>query len=296
MKPRTVVLILLGCFVICAAGCALAFNFLLGGLSGPPDRDVNLYSDGNRLYVAYSSSKKEHDVIPGADSGVKVDLNILPEHDSDNILTITYEGITQLNEQDTFLSNAFWSAKHQVAIYLRGYGESTSGTNVVEPGKYEIWMWTRDGGPKIWHSVLAIHKVTAFGPMTESLDGKWFCFRGYGGSGVYTRYIYLVNWATKQETWFATDMENGTDEGEFFMIDENSFFKCGSEQLGIRTKVFDKLTGKSRDSTIDGELEQFVEFQGEPWALRCRKGNYDVVKVNRQLDQVIQSIQIPTKL
>ena len=233
-------------------------------------------------------------MVRGYGSGVVVDLNILPEHDSDNILTIRSTGIKILEERDHYLSIAFWSAKHQAAVYLRGYGANTINITVIAPGKYDIWMWTRAKGAKVWDSVVQSKKVTAWGPMTESLDGKWFCFAGVGGSGDYSRYIYLVSYPSKHEEWVKTDMENGRDDGEFFMLDENTFFKSGIDAQHVRTKLFDRRTGKSSDSTIPGELEQFVEFKGEPWALRHLNGKYDVVKVSRHLDKVEKSFPIPT--
>jgi hypothetical protein len=294
-KNRKTALVLLGIFVFCGGSCYVGWTifwrtimreyaFMSGG-----EPAVILHSDGDRMYVSYSPSKKEHDVVPGRGSGISVDLYIIPEHETDNILTIT-DGKNKVVKRDIYLRSPLWSAKHQAAYFLRSHG--AGGGN---PGNEEIWTWTHAHGSELWHTVLDKREATIDPPkMTESLDGKWFCFGAAVGNGNYRRYIYLVSLEDKQETWFVTDMENGKDDGHFWMVDDNTFFKAGNYASGTRTKIFEKRTGKSMESPIQGELEQFVEFHGEPWALRCKDGIYDVVKVSRNLDQVKEAIPIPS--
>jgi hypothetical protein len=266
MKSKTRQWISLGVLVICCGICgfiAWVIAWVIAPIPSGPQRLVRLSSDGDRLYITYLDSKKEHDLIPGKGSNVTVDFTILPEHDSPNVVTIKDGNKTVVDETDSRWSDAFWSAKHQAAYYLIGNGG--------EPGSVEIWKWTRADGAKLWHTVIDKKEASIFPVnMTESLDGKWFCFGGVGEKAHYKRHVYLVSAVDKTESWFATDIDNGEDT-PIFMFDESTFFIPGLHDSTYRTTVFDRRTGKSRPSSIEGELEQIVEFRGEPWAIRCRK-------------------------
>jgi hypothetical protein len=277
--------------VVFCGFCGLGIAYVFAPISSGPERSVRLSSDGDRLYITNLASKKEQDLIPGKGNNVSVDFTILPEHDSPNIVTIKDGPKTVVSETDTRWCDAFWSARHQAAYYLLGNGgDSTNG----HPGSIEIWKWTRADGAKLWHTVIDKKEASIFPVnMTESFDGKWFCFGGVGERAHYKRHIYLVSAVDKKESWFATDIDNGEDT-PIFMIDENTFVLPGLHDSTTHTSIFDRRSGKSRPCTIDGELEQFVEFLGEPWALRFLNGKYDVVKVSRNVDRIVQTMTIPS--